>query len=274
VKDYSAFPSLRVEQAGENGDVFVVRLNRPERLNAIDPESHRELGRVWRELDRDQDCRAIVLTGSGRAFCAGIDHKRSDESASGYSGGPLAYRTLRGRPGASKLVDNVLEVEKPIITMINGPAIGLGLVLALLGDITVASDDAVMGDTHIDMGITPGDGGVLLLPLLVGMNRAKELLMTGDTITGREAAAMGLVNHAVPAPELNDKVLAIANRLASKAPYAMRTTKVSLNMILRRRALDILDLSHLYEQLTMRTGDHVEAVKARAEKRAPSFRGR
>ena len=115
---------------------------------------------------------------------------------------------------------------------------------------------------------------VLLLPLLVGMNRAKELLMTGEVFSGETAAQWGVVNHAVPPEQLRDFTMEIAEKLASKAPYAMRTTKASLNMILRRRALDILDLSHLYEQLAMRTEDHREGVKAMAEKRKPKFSGR
>ncbi|MBV9996746.1 MAG: enoyl-CoA hydratase/isomerase family protein [Caulobacteraceae bacterium] len=269
--DYSIFPALKVEREGENGEIFVVSINRPERLNAVDPETHRQIGRIWHMLDRDADCRVIVITGEGRAFCVGMDHK-----ARGPSGdaGPPRYRSLRGRPGASKLIDNMLEVEKPIIAMINGPAMGMGLIIALTSDITVAASDATLGDTHINIGVTPGDGGVLLLPMLVGMNRAKELLMTGDVITGEEAARLGVVNHAKPREELRPFTLALAAKLAAKAPYAMRTTKVSLNMIMRRRALDVLDLSHLYEQLTMRTEDHREGVRAMAEKRQPKFVGR
>ena len=143
-----------------------------------------------------------------------------------------------------------------------------------MGDVSVASKDARLGDTHINVGITPGDGGILLLPLLVGMNRAKELLLTGDVISGEAAARLGIVNHAVPPEQLREFTLALATKLASKAPYAMKTTKASLNMILRRRALDILDLSHLYEQLTMRTSDYAEGVQALAQKRKPKFVGR
>jgi len=272
VNDYSEFPALTVEPAGADGDVFVVSINRPDRLNAVDPETHRQIGRIWRVLDRDRDCRVIVITGAGRAFCAGMDYKKERNEQAGE--GPIHYRTMRGRPGASKMVDNILEVEKPIVAMINGPAMGLGLILALSADITVASTDATLGDTHINIGVTPGDGGVLLLPMLIGMNRAKELLMTGDVITGEEAGRLGIVNHAVPPDQLRGKTMEIAEKLASKAPYAMRTTKVSLNMIIRRRALDVLDLSHLYEQIAMRTEDHREGVKAMAEKRKPRFSGR
>jgi enoyl-CoA hydratase len=261
-----------VEREGENGGIFVVSINRPERMNAVDPETHRQIGRIWHMLDRDPDCHAIVFTGAGRAFCAGMDYKRARDQKDGDA--PIRYRSLRARPGASKIIDNILEVEKPIITMINGAAMGMGFILALMGDITVASTEATMGDTHINIGVTPGDGGILLLPLLLGMNRAKELLMTGDTLTGEQAARMGVVNHAVPPGELRGFTLALAAKLAAKAPYAMRTTKASLNMILRRRALDVMDLSHLYEQLAMRTEDHREGVKAIAAKRRPKFIGR
>jgi enoyl-CoA hydratase len=269
MKDYSEFPSLDVEQAGKNGDIFIVSINRPERLNAIDPETHTQIGRIWRELDRDPACRVIIFTGKGKAFCAGLDFKATH----GESARPQ-YRTLRGRPGASKIIDYVLEVEKPIITMINGHAVGMGLILALLGDITVASTTAKLGDNHVDIAVPPGDGGVLLLPMLLGMNRAKELLLTGEILTGEAAEKIGLVNHAVPLDELRDFTMKIAEKLAEKAPYAMRTTKASLNMILRRRALDVLDLAHLYEQLALRTDDHKEAMRAFSEKRKAKYSGR
>ena len=261
---------MKIDRAGERDEIFIVSINRPERMNAIDPVTHTQVGRVWRLLDRDDDCKVIVLTGAGKAFCAGVDVKRERPAGDGKT---RRYRRLRARPGASKLVDYMLDVEKPIVTMINGPAIGLGLVLALLGDISIASTEAKLGDTHINIGVTPGDGGVLLLPMLVGMNRAKEMLLTGDLYTGREAAAMGLVNYAVPPGQLLEKTLDLAQKLADKAPYAMKTTKASLNMIMRRRALDILDLSHLYEQLCMRTDDHKEGVQAMKEKRKPDFVG-
>ncbi|MFC4944315.1 enoyl-CoA hydratase/isomerase family protein [Pseudonocardia sp. GCM10023141] len=271
--DYSAFPDLLVERAGKNSDVFVVTINKPDRLNAITPQMHTQLGRIWRTLDRDDDCRVIVLTGAGRAFCAGVDFKGEETTAIIETAKPH-YRRLRARPGASKILDYILEVEKPIISMINGPAVGLGLILALAADITVASTDAKLGDTHINIGLTPGDGGVLLLPLLVGMNVAKELMMTGDLIDGAEAARIGLVNHAVEPNELKDYTFALADKLASKAPYAIKTTKASINMILRRRALDVMDLSHLYEQLAMRTDDHREGIRSVWEQREPKYTGR
>lgn len=271
--DYSAFPDLTVECAGANDDVFVVSINRPHRLNAVDPETHRQLGRIWRVLDRDDDCRVIVLTGVGRAFSAGVDFKGGEAAAVIETAKPH-YRSMRARPGASKILDNVLEVEKPIIAMINGPAVGLGLILALICDITVAAEDAKLGDTHITLGITPGDGGVLMLPLLVGMNVAKELMLTGDLITGARAAEIGLVNHAVPGDRLRERTMQIADKLAAMAPYGIKTTKASINMILRRRALDVMDLSHLYEQLAMRTDDHREGLKAFMDKREPKYTGR
>jgi enoyl-CoA hydratase len=273
VDDYSEFPSLLVERAGKRGDVFVVTINRPERMNAVDPQTHTQLGRIWRVLDRDDDCRAIVLTGAGRAFSAGMDFKRQEGGKPVETGRPT-YRHLRARPGASKIIDYILEVEKPIVAMINGPAIGLGMILALVADITVASTEARIGDTHINIGVTPGDGGVLLLPLLLGINRAKEMMLTGDLLDGAEAARIGLVNHCVEPERLRDFTLALAEKLADKAPYAMKTAKASINMIMRRRALDVLDLSHLYEQLTMQTLDHKEGILAMRERRDANFVGR
>jgi enoyl-CoA hydratase len=273
MRDYSEFPNLLVERQGRNGDIFFVTINRPDRLNAIDPNTHTQLGRVWRVLDRDPDCRVIVLTGAGRAFSAGVDFK-GPEGTSIIETAKPHYKNLRGRPGASKILDYILEVEKPVISMINGPAMGLGFILALVADVTVASTDATMGDTHINVGLPPGDGGILLLPLLVGMNVAKELLLTGDVITGERAAQLGVVNHAVRPEELREFTMGIAEKLAAKAPYAVKTTKAAINMILRRRALDVLDLSHLYEQLAMRTDDHREGIKSVWEGREPDYTGR
>ena len=273
MRDYSEFPNLVVEPRGKNGDIFFVIINKPDRMNAIDPQTHTQIGRIWRVLDRDPDCRVIVLTGAGRAFSAGVDFK-GPEGTSIIETAKPNYRSLRGRPGASKILDYILEVEKPIISMINGPAIGLGFILALIADITVASTEAKLGDTHINVGLTPGDGGVLLLPLLVGMNVAKELLLTGDVITGERAAQLGVVNYAVPPAELEDFTLQLGEKLAGKAPYAVKTTKAAVNMILRRRALDVLDLSHLYEQLAMRTDDHREGIKAVWEDREAHYTGR
>ena len=273
MRDYSEFPNLLVEQAGVNGDIFIVTINKPDRMNAIDPKTHTQLGRIWRVLDRDPDCRVIVLTGAGRAFCAGVDFKGEEGTAIIETAKPH-YKNLRGRPGASKILDYIFDVEKPIISMINGPAVGLGFILALAADITIASIDAKMGDTHINVGLTPGDGGVLLLPLLVGMNVAKEMLLTGDLITGEKAERLGIVNHAVPAEDLLSTTMELAEKLAQKAPYAVKTTKASVNMILRRRALDVLDLSHLYEQIAMRTDDHREGILSVWEEREPKYVGR
>src|SRR5512135_2609193 len=200
--DYSDYEFLKVEVAER---VATVTINRPDSLNAVNNVVHHELEQIWIDLRTDREVNAIVLTGAGRAFCAGGDVK-------GMAGGNLVSSTGkkgkgrgRGPIAASngrRLVENMLDVEQPIIGAINGDAIGLGATLALLCDITVASENARFADTHVKVGIVAGDGGAVIWPLLIGPHRAKEFLMRGNLIKGRDAERMGLVNYALPADQV------------------------------------------------------------------------
>ncbi|WP_256839865.1 enoyl-CoA hydratase/isomerase family protein [Ornithinimicrobium faecis] len=249
------------------GTTSVVTLNRPERLNAIDPPTHALLKQRLIDADLDPDTRVIVLTGAGRAFCAGGDVKGM-EGETDFGGGDRVLSMGRD------LIDAIIRLEKPVISMVNGVAVGLGATIALMTDIVYLSDDARIGDRHVNVGLVAGDGGAAIWPLLVGPSRAKEFLMTGRLIGAEEAASIGLVSRAVPAEELREQVFALADELAALPPYAVRATKASINKTLQLTAAQVLDLSLAYEHLSMKTDDHQEAVRAFTEKRQGHYTGR
>ena len=171
------------------------------------------------------------------------------------------------------MIFSFLDLEKPIIARIPGPCIGLGASLALLCDIVYASENARIGDPHVKVGLVAGDGGVVAWPHLVGHARAKEYLMTGDLLTAAEAERIGLINHVVPEDELDTRVYAMAERLAGGATRAIRWTKTSINIGLKRYAHSVMDTCLGYEMLTFASNDHREAVDAFVNKRRPEFKG-
>ena len=172
------YETLQIERR-ENG-VAVVTLNRPEKLNAINGKMHAELATFSRDFANDRDLRVLVLTGAGRAFSAGGDFSPDSRIGSNREGPPMMVE-------ARQIVDHLLECEKPLIAAVNGYAMGLGANVALLCDVVVAGPSAVFADTHVNMGIGAGDGGQLIWPFLIGVNKAKYFLMTGDRLTGKEA---------------------------------------------------------------------------------------
>lgn len=269
--DYSRYECLKVDKADR---LATVTLNRPESLNAVNPQLHHELERIWIDLGEDADVNAILLTGAGKAFCAGGDVKGMASRADG-AGAPDPHRQFRLNPGgARRLVQRMLDVEQPIIGAINGDAVGLGATLALLCDVIVASEKARFGDPHVRVGIVAGDGGAVIWPLLIGPARAKEFLMRGHLVAGAEAAKMGLVNYAVPLDEVLPRARAIAQELADGPTWAIRWSKLSVNKWLKDQVNLILDASLAYEMITFTTEDHKEAARAFVEKRKPKYQGR
>ncbi len=263
--DYK-YESILVEQVG---NLLTATFNRAENLNAFDPTLHHELEIFFGEVAHDQDVNAIVLTGAGRAFSAGGDVKGMKARADN----PQSTVT-RSMLGPKRLIQNLLEVQQPIIAAVNGDAVGLGATVALFCDIVVMNESARIADTHVRVGIVAGDGGAVIWPHLVGVNRAKEFLMRGNFIRGSEAERIGLVNYAVPAEQVLPKARELADELANGATWAIRWTKSSVNKILRERMNLILDTSLAYEWLSFQTQDHREAATAFVEKRRPSFVGR
>jgi len=259
------YETMRIERRDDG--IAVVTLNRPERLNAVNGRMHAELATFSWDFHNDREMRVMVLTGEGRAFSAGGDFGPGDPVGSNPSGPPMMVE-------ARQIVDHILECEKPIISAVNGYAMGLGANVALLCDVVVAAESAVFADTHVNMGIGAGDGGQLIWPHLIGVNRAKYYLMTGDRVTGTEAAEMGLANFCVPDDELMTKAMEVAGRLAAGAPQAIAASKVAVNAYLRSVSSYVMPISLKYEDLTMRSADHKEAVAAFQEKRPPKFTGR
>jgi enoyl-CoA hydratase len=270
--DYGEYEFLNVAVADR---IATITINRPDRLNAVHNALHHELEQIWIDVRADQDVNAIILTGAGRAFCAGGDVKGMAEgSLSGGAAPKKGKGRGRGPIAASngrRVVENMLDVEQPIIGAINGDAIGLGATLALLCDITVASEKARFADTHVKVGIVAGDGGAVIWPLLIGPHRAKEFLMRGNFISGAEAGRIGMVNYAVGPDDVMTKARELARELADGPTWAIRWSKLAVNKWLKQQANLILDASLAYEMMTFNTKDHQEAVKAFVEKRKPNF---
>ena len=262
--DFSAYQTLLFARRGR---VLEITLNRPAKLNAVDELMHAELARLFVDVSGDPDCDIAVLTGAGRAFSAGGDidwmQKMIDAPES------FEKTAREGR----QIVYSLLECEKPLIAKLNGHATGLGATIALFCDVVFASEAAKIGDPHVSVGFVAGDGGAVIWPQLVGYARAKEYLMTGDLLQAAEAERIGLINHVVPAEELDERVARFADRLAAGATRAIRWSKMSVNIGLRQVAHSILDASLAYEAMSNRTRDHQEAVNAFREKRAPVFSG-
>jgi enoyl-CoA hydratase len=256
----SSYQSIRFLRAGR---VLTICLNRPEHLNAVDETLHAELARVFIEAEDDPDSDVLVLTGAGKAFCAGGDvgwmQKTIDD--------PESFSNRVRREG-KRIIYSMLEVEKPLIAKVNGAAVGLGATLALFCDVIFASDKARIGDPHVCVGYSAGDGSAVIWPQLIGHARAKEYLMTGDLIPAPRAAEMGLINHAVPPEQLDGAVDAFCARLLGGALTAIRYSKLSVNLGLKQLAHSILDASLAFECLTNIHPDHqaaVHAFKARSQ---------
>jgi len=269
--DYSDYQFLKIETADR---VATVTINRPDSLNAVNSRLHHEFEQVWLDLAADHDVNAIILTGAGRAFCAGGDVKgMASGSLTGLGKGERT-RFDRGPIAAAngrRVVENMLDVEQPIIGAINGDAVGLGATLALLCDITVVSEKARFADTHVKVGVVAGDGGAVIWPLLIGPHRAKEFLMRGNFINGAEAGRIGMVNYALPPDQVMGKARELAQELADGPTWAIRWSKLAVNKWLKEQANLIMDTGLAYEMMTFKTEDHKEAVKAFVEKRKPNY---
>ena len=251
----------------DNG-IVVVSLNRPERMNAVNGTMHTELAAFSRDFANDRELRVLVLTGEGRAFCAGGDFGPGDSIGSNPEAPPMMVE-------ARQIVDHILECEKPMISAVNGYAMGLGATVALLCDVVVTAPSTVIADTHVNMGIGAGDGGQLIWPFLMGVNRAKYFLMTGERIKGKEALELGLASFYVEDNEqLLPKAMEIAERLAAGAPKAIAASKMAINAYLRSVSSVVMPIGLQYEENSMRSADHKEAVKAFQEKREPKFIGK
>ena len=260
--NYADFRHLTFESK-PNG-VLVVTINRPEVLNAANARLHWEFTQIWPVVDADPKTRVVVVTGAGKAFSAGGDLSLVEDMA----GNPDALtRTMRE---ASDLVYNMISLDKPVISAINGVAVGAGLVVALMADVSIIAETARFTDGHTRLGVAAGDHAAILWPLLCGMAKAKYYLLTADFIDGREAERIGLVTMCLPPDQVMPKALEVADRLARGSQISIQWTKRALNNWLRQ-AGPIFDQSLALEMLSFSYPDVREGVKAIREKRTPVF---
>lgn len=254
-------------QFERRGRILVVRLHRPEQLNAVNARLHAELARVFTEAELDTGSDVVVLTGSGKAFCAGGDLDWMQSAVDR----PVEFEQTADE--ARAIIRSQLELTKPLICRLNGHAIGLGATLALCCDIVVAHEGVRIADPHVRVGLVAGDGGALVWPLLMGHVRAKRYLLTGDTLTAAQAERMGLISDLVPLEQLDETAYGLAERLARGATKAIRWTKITANQPLRAGVLQYLEAGIAYEILSNATADHREAVAAFRERRDAVFSG-
>jgi enoyl-CoA hydratase/carnithine racemase len=220
-----------------DGPIRIVRLNRPEQLNATNHELHQGLAELFPQLDADDDARAVVLTGNGRAFSAGGDFAYLDALARDQD---LRRQTL---VHGKQIVTGMVACRLPIVAAVNGPAVGLGCSLVALSDVVFMAESAHLADPHVAVGLVAADGGPITWPLLTSLQLAKEYALTGDRIPAERAAAIGLVNHVCPDDEVFDQATACAHRIARLPRQAVEDTKRILNMHLERAVLSTLDFA-------------------------------
>lgn len=260
--DYeSLYPTLKFDRPAER--VLRITLDGPG-LNAVSVEGHREIGDVWRDVDRDPDTNVAILQGAGRAFSAGGSFELLDGMIDDYD---TRMRVMRE---ARNLVWNVIDCSKVIVSAIHGPAVGAGLVAGLLADVSIVARSAKIIDGHTRLGVAAGDHAAVCWPLLCGMAKAKYYLLTCETLTGEEAERIGLVSKCVDDEEVHAEALRVARDLANMAQPALRWTKHSLNHWYRN-AGPIFDSSLGLEFLGFGGPDAVEGLASHREKRAPSF---
>lgn len=259
---YEGFaPLLMVEKRDA---VHLLTINRPDAFNAVNEPLHRMLEEIWRVLREDNDVKAVVVTGAGgKAFSAGGDM--------GMLHRMITDLDLRARQvsGARTLFTEVINFDKPLVAAVNGAAVGLGCSLALLSDLLVMGESSYLADPHVAVGLTAGDGGAAMLPLLIGMMKAKEYVLLGEKITARVAKELNLVSRVVADDKVLDEALTLAESLAALPAQAVRSTKAAMNLHFGRAALGVLEYSLAAEYTSFSTQefrDRVTGFIARSEK--------
>ena len=258
---FARYPEEILIERKPNG-VLLITLNRPDQLNSLTMPMFDYLAEIWIDVDRDPQTKVAVITGAGRAFCTGMDVRQPD---------PSLDDAIALMEGERRRVLNLLHMDKPLISAINGPAVGWGLSMGLLADISVAADDALLRDGHTRVGVVAGDHSSLIWPLLVGMAKAKYYQMTSASLTGAEAERIGLVSLVAPKEAVLNRALSIADDLARGSQQAIRWTKRSLNSGWLTNAVPQQELSAALETLGFASADYAEARQAFREKRRPDF---
>ena len=258
-------PRLNTIEFTREGRLLRLTLNRPDAMNAVNLELHDELAEALWFVQGDTGSDVVVITGAGRAFSAGGD---LDHIAHNAANPHLFDHEARM---AKRIVNTLLDIDKPVICRLNGHAVGLGATLALMCDIIIGAEGAKIGYPHVGLGLVAGDGGAVIWAQRIGLARAKEYLLTGDLLTAQKAAEIGLINHCVPKEELDTAVDAFCQRLLNGAMGAIRATKILTNLELKRLAAAVMDAGIAYESVSVRSADHLEGIAALREKRPPRF---
>jgi enoyl-CoA hydratase len=259
---YAEFTSLDFDRP--EASILRITLSNPEKLNAVGHDAHGELATVWQTVDRDPETRVVVIRGSDGAFSSGGDLGLVEDIASDWG------TRLRVFHEARDLVYNIVNCSKPIVSAIDGHAVGAGLAVALLADISIATPNARLVDGHTRLGVAAGDHAAIVWPLLCGLAKAKYHLLLCEPVDGETAERIGLVSLCVPAEELDERALDVARRLAAGSQPAIAHTKLALNNWLRA-AGPAFDASLALEFLDMTGPDVAEGVAAIRERRPPRF---
>lgn len=239
-----------------DGPVRIVTLDQPDTLNAITDDLHAQLVAVWGLIEADEDCRAVVLTGAGKAFSAGGSYDEFEDRRV-----DLATRR-RSMRLARRLVDEMLNVAVPVVAAVNGPAVGLGCTISTLCDIVFMADTAFLADPHVSVALVAGDGSAVTWPAMTSLLKAKQYLLTGDRIPASEAVALGLANFVVPGDRVVDEAVAFAQRLAAQPAQAVQETKAILNQHLRANAVRSLGYGLAGESQSHDLPDYAAKVEA------------
>jgi enoyl-CoA hydratase/carnithine racemase len=259
---YEEFEHLRFDRPRPG--VLLITLNRPESLNAANVRMHKEMSEVWAVVDEDEEIAVSVVTGAGRAFSAGGDLEMIEEMTRDYEALLEQWRD------AGSIVERMLSARKPVVSAINGVAVGAGLAVGLLADVSVVAESARLSDGHVRIGVAAGDHAALLWPMLCGFAKAKYYLLTAEFLSGKEAERIGLVTRCVPDDRVVHEALDIAQRIAQGSRTAVQWTRRVLNQHLRQ-GLPVFGESLALEMLGFLGPDALEGLAAVRERREPSF---
>jgi enoyl-CoA hydratase len=259
---YAAYEKLKFDEPAER--VLRITMDNPGRMNAADAVMHGELVRVWRDIDADETVSAVIIRGANGAFSGGGDLDLVQAMTEDHLVLARVWKEARD------LVYNVINCSKPIVSAMEGPAVGAGLVTGLLADISIATPDARIIDGHTRLGVAAGDHAAIVWPLLCGLAKAKYYLLLCEAVTGQEAERIGLVSLCAEADEIQDRAVEIATKLSKGAPGAIRWTKYALNNWLRM-AGPTFDTSLALEFMGFTGPDVQEGLASLREKRRPNF---